>query len=179
MWWGGFLLCGLLLILVAIPFFSFPKVLTVSNEAIYVFCHLSFKDCLCDRYLSLFYFRERKRRSDLWRSHYLTLTQKSSHQSHQLMGFPKVLRKMEIQDMARISKVTSRPNFLVLIFYFPFISLIMRVFVISIRHTQKYVALGDKSCVRCDLPGCLHGTCDCFRLCRFPAQVSRNSVQLG
>lgn len=28
MWWGGFLLCGLLLILVAIPFFSFPKVLT-------------------------------------------------------------------------------------------------------------------------------------------------------
>lgn len=28
MWWGGFLLGGLLLILVAIPFFSFPKVLT-------------------------------------------------------------------------------------------------------------------------------------------------------
>jgi hypothetical protein len=26
MWWGGFLLCGLLLIIVAIPFFSFPKV---------------------------------------------------------------------------------------------------------------------------------------------------------
>lgn len=28
MWWGGFLLCGLLLLIVAIPFFSFPKVLT-------------------------------------------------------------------------------------------------------------------------------------------------------
>lgn len=28
MWWGGFLLCGILLIIVAIPFFSFPKVLT-------------------------------------------------------------------------------------------------------------------------------------------------------
>lgn len=28
MWWGGFLLCGLLLIVVAIPFFLFPKVLT-------------------------------------------------------------------------------------------------------------------------------------------------------
>lgn len=28
MWWGGFLLCGLLLLVVAIPFFSFPKVLT-------------------------------------------------------------------------------------------------------------------------------------------------------
>lgn len=28
MWWGGFLLCGLLLLFVAIPFFSFPKVLT-------------------------------------------------------------------------------------------------------------------------------------------------------
>lgn len=28
MWWGGFLLCGLLLIIVAIPFFLFPKVLT-------------------------------------------------------------------------------------------------------------------------------------------------------
>lgn len=26
MWWGGFLLSGLLLILVAVPFFSFPKV---------------------------------------------------------------------------------------------------------------------------------------------------------
>lgn len=34
MWWGGFLLCGLLLILVAIPFFSFPKVLTVEREKI-------------------------------------------------------------------------------------------------------------------------------------------------
>lgn len=32
MWWGGFLLCGLLLIIVAIPFFSFPKVLTVSKS---------------------------------------------------------------------------------------------------------------------------------------------------
>lgn len=28
MWWGGFLLCGLLLLIVAVPFFSFPKVLT-------------------------------------------------------------------------------------------------------------------------------------------------------
>lgn len=28
MWWGGFLVCGILLIIVAIPFFSFPKVLT-------------------------------------------------------------------------------------------------------------------------------------------------------
>lgn len=34
MWWGGFLLCGLLLIFVAIPFFSFPKVLTVEREKI-------------------------------------------------------------------------------------------------------------------------------------------------
>lgn len=31
MWWGGFLICGLLLVIVAIPFFSFPKVLTVRN----------------------------------------------------------------------------------------------------------------------------------------------------
>lgn len=28
MWWGGFLMCGFLLLIVAIPFFSFPKVLT-------------------------------------------------------------------------------------------------------------------------------------------------------
>lgn len=28
MWWGGFLLCGFLLLIVAVPFFSFPKVLT-------------------------------------------------------------------------------------------------------------------------------------------------------
>lgn len=34
MWWGGFLLCGLLLILVAIPFFSFPKVLVREKEKI-------------------------------------------------------------------------------------------------------------------------------------------------
>lgn len=34
MWWGGFLLCGLLLILVAVPFFSFPKVLTHEKEKI-------------------------------------------------------------------------------------------------------------------------------------------------
>lgn len=34
MWWGGFLLCGLLLILVAIPFFSFPKTLQHEKEKI-------------------------------------------------------------------------------------------------------------------------------------------------
>lgn len=34
MWWGGFLLCGLLLILVAIPFFSFPKTLQREKEKI-------------------------------------------------------------------------------------------------------------------------------------------------
>ncbi|XP_058810362.1 solute carrier organic anion transporter family member 5A1 [Phymastichus coffea] len=34
MWWGGFLLCGLLLILVAIPFFSFPKTLHREKEKI-------------------------------------------------------------------------------------------------------------------------------------------------
>ncbi|XP_050681261.1 solute carrier organic anion transporter family member 3A1 [Leptidea sinapis] len=34
MWWGGFLLGGLLLILVAIPFFSFPKVLVREKEKI-------------------------------------------------------------------------------------------------------------------------------------------------
>lgn len=32
MWWGGFLICGVLLILVAIPFFSFPKVLTYERK---------------------------------------------------------------------------------------------------------------------------------------------------
>lgn len=34
LWWGGFLLCGILLILVAIPFFSFPKVLTREKKKI-------------------------------------------------------------------------------------------------------------------------------------------------
>lgn len=34
MWWGGFLLNGLLLILVAIPFFSFPKTLHREKEKI-------------------------------------------------------------------------------------------------------------------------------------------------
>lgn len=28
LWWGGFFFCGVLLLIVAIPFFSFPKVLT-------------------------------------------------------------------------------------------------------------------------------------------------------
>ncbi|XP_011292792.2 solute carrier organic anion transporter family member 4A1 isoform X1 [Musca domestica] len=34
MWWGGFLLCGVLLLIVAIPFFSFPKVLTHEKKKI-------------------------------------------------------------------------------------------------------------------------------------------------
>ncbi|XP_046468957.1 solute carrier organic anion transporter family member 3A1 isoform X1 [Neodiprion pinetum] len=34
MWWGGFLLCGLLLVLVAVPFFSFPKTLQREKEKI-------------------------------------------------------------------------------------------------------------------------------------------------
>lgn len=34
MWWGGFLLCGVLLLVVAIPFFSFPKVLTREKKKI-------------------------------------------------------------------------------------------------------------------------------------------------
>ncbi|CAG9855283.1 unnamed protein product [Phyllotreta striolata] len=34
MWWGGFLLCGFLLVIVSIPFFSFPKVLTHEKEKI-------------------------------------------------------------------------------------------------------------------------------------------------
>ncbi|XP_067008279.2 solute carrier organic anion transporter family member 3A1 [Anabrus simplex] len=34
MWWGGFLLCGLLLILVAIPFYAFPKTLHREKEKI-------------------------------------------------------------------------------------------------------------------------------------------------
>ena len=34
MWWGGFLLCGVLLIIVAIPFFSFPKTLHREKEKI-------------------------------------------------------------------------------------------------------------------------------------------------
>ncbi|XP_023293331.2 solute carrier organic anion transporter family member 4C1 isoform X2 [Lucilia cuprina] len=34
MWWGGFLLCGILLLIVAIPFFSFPKVLTHEKKKI-------------------------------------------------------------------------------------------------------------------------------------------------
>lgn len=34
LWWGGFLLGGLLLLLVSIPFFSFPKVLTHEKEKI-------------------------------------------------------------------------------------------------------------------------------------------------
>uniref|UniRef100_A0A182MX12 Kazal-like domain-containing protein n=1 Tax=Anopheles culicifacies TaxID=139723 RepID=A0A182MX12_9DIPT len=34
MWWGGFLVCGILLIIVAVPFFSFPKVLTREKKKI-------------------------------------------------------------------------------------------------------------------------------------------------
>lgn len=41
MWWGGFLLCGLLLFFVAIPFFSFPKVLFLEKERI----RLTEKNC--------------------------------------------------------------------------------------------------------------------------------------
>lgn len=34
MWWGGFLVCGILLILVAVPFFAFPKTLLREKEKI-------------------------------------------------------------------------------------------------------------------------------------------------
>ncbi|XP_030376921.1 solute carrier organic anion transporter family member 5A1 isoform X2 [Scaptodrosophila lebanonensis] len=34
MWWGGFLLCGVVLLFVAVPFFSFPKVLTREKKKI-------------------------------------------------------------------------------------------------------------------------------------------------
>lgn len=34
MWWGGFLVCGILLILVAVPFFAFPKTLLKEKEKI-------------------------------------------------------------------------------------------------------------------------------------------------
>ncbi|KAH8391740.1 hypothetical protein KR215_001089, partial [Drosophila sulfurigaster] len=34
MWWGGFLLCGIILLVVAVPFFSFPKVLTREKKKI-------------------------------------------------------------------------------------------------------------------------------------------------
>ncbi|KAK3878540.1 hypothetical protein Pcinc_016839 [Petrolisthes cinctipes] len=34
MWWGGFLLCGLLLILMSIPFFMFPKTLKKEKEKV-------------------------------------------------------------------------------------------------------------------------------------------------
>lgn len=41
MWWGGFLLCGLLLIIVAIPFFLFPKVLTHEKKKLKKFDQLT------------------------------------------------------------------------------------------------------------------------------------------
>ncbi|XP_068140516.1 LOW QUALITY PROTEIN: solute carrier organic anion transporter family member 3A1 [Drosophila tropicalis] len=34
MWWGGFLLCGIVLLIVAVPFFSFPKILTREKKKI-------------------------------------------------------------------------------------------------------------------------------------------------
>lgn len=36
-WWGGFLLCGFLLMIVAIPFFSFPKVNNLIENAFWPF----------------------------------------------------------------------------------------------------------------------------------------------
>ncbi len=34
MWWFGFLLCGFLLVIIAVPFFSFPKILTREKKKI-------------------------------------------------------------------------------------------------------------------------------------------------
>jgi organic anion transporter 3A len=36
MWWGGFLLCGFLLVMVAIPFYAFPKTLQVRKNNIFL-----------------------------------------------------------------------------------------------------------------------------------------------
>jgi hypothetical protein len=32
MWWGGFLICGVALVLISIPFFFFPKELKVNDQ---------------------------------------------------------------------------------------------------------------------------------------------------
>lgn len=45
MWWGGFLLCGLLLLVVAIPFFSFPKVLTREKKKLRNIEEQNLKSC--------------------------------------------------------------------------------------------------------------------------------------
>lgn len=49
MWWGGFLICGASLIIIAIPFFFFPKELKVEHDVFFVlmwdvrgWCHYYF-----------------------------------------------------------------------------------------------------------------------------------------
>lgn len=48
MWWGGFLLCGLLLVMVAIPFYAFPKTLQVRKNIIRY--HIFFIDPFLNRF---------------------------------------------------------------------------------------------------------------------------------
>jgi len=36
MWWGGFLICGILMLLISIPFFAFPKVLKREKRKVYL-----------------------------------------------------------------------------------------------------------------------------------------------
>jgi hypothetical protein len=36
MWWGGFLVCGVLILLISIPFFAFPKELKREKRKVYL-----------------------------------------------------------------------------------------------------------------------------------------------
>jgi organic anion transporter 3A len=48
MWWGGFLICGVLLLLVSIPFFAFPKSLTREKEKLALAKQANLEDLLDD-----------------------------------------------------------------------------------------------------------------------------------
>ena len=47
-WWGGFIICGTLLLLIAIPFFAFPKVLTREKEKLYLLKQENVEELLDD-----------------------------------------------------------------------------------------------------------------------------------
>jgi hypothetical protein len=36
MWWGGFLVCGVLILLISVPFFAFPKELKREKRKVYL-----------------------------------------------------------------------------------------------------------------------------------------------
>lgn len=96
MWWGGFLLCGLLLIIVAFPFFLFPKVLTHEKKKLKKLDQIS-KPMAANNSNSL------PRQSQLQSQHSQEKSQTSSKKNHHDTGYGKDIKDIPLSMWRLVS----------------------------------------------------------------------------